>query len=176
VSEKIEDLRVREARRMDIEEIVLVASSSVSEGEDEGFVGSSQGSPFKDAAKLSSIWEDPNFAGAEEIFVAEIDGHVVGVVTLEDRGEELELVDVDVTKRYQKRGVGTRLVEYVEAKALERKKVAITLGTSRNAEGVAWKSLIWWQSRGYDVTHEEENAWTRAIGPGVREIRMRKRL
>jgi hypothetical protein len=41
---------------------------------------------------------------------------------------------------------------------------------------VAWKSLPWWQHLGYLVTHEEENEWTRSIGPGVREIRLRKEL
>lgn len=50
----------------------------------------------------------------------------------------------------------------------------MTLGTSRNAAGVAWKSFPWWFRRGYEVTHEEENEWTRSIGPGSREIRMRK--
>jgi hypothetical protein len=34
----------------------------------------------------------------------------------------------------------------------------------------------WWQHLGYLVTHEEENEWTRSIGPGVREIRLRKEL
>jgi hypothetical protein len=50
----------------------------------------------------------------------------------------------------------------------------VTLGTTRNAEGVAWKSLSWWQKLGSTVIGEEENAYTRAIGVGVREIRMRK--
>ncbi len=49
-------------------------------------------------------------------------------------------------------------------------------GTSRNADGVAWKSLPWWQHRGYRITHEQDNEWTRRIGPAAREIRMRKDL
>jgi len=176
VSERVENVRVREACRRDVEEVVMVVTSSVIHGEDEGFVGPSQCSPFKDAAKLLNTWQDPNLVGTEEIFVAEIDGHIVGVVSVEDRDRGLELVDIDVTRRYQGRGVGTRLVEYVEDKGRQRRKVAVTLGTSRNAEGVPWKSFTWWQSRGYDITHEEENAWTRSIGLDVREIRMRKNL
>jgi ribosomal protein S18 acetylase RimI-like enzyme len=172
----MQDLKLREARRGDVDDIVMVANSSITEGEDAGFGGPTQDSPFKNAARLSDVWLDPNSVGNEEIFVAEIDGQVVGVVSVEDRGAELEVVDIDVTMRFQNRGVGTRLVEYVEDIARQRGKVTVTLGTSRNAEGVAWKSLTWWQSRGYDVTHEEENVWTRSISPRAREIRMRKRL
>ena len=65
--------------------------------------------------------------------------------------------------------VGTTLVRSVEERARAAGKQAVTAGTSRNAEGVAWKSLPWWQHLGYGITHEEENAWTRSIGPAVRE-------
>jgi hypothetical protein len=68
------------------------------------------------------------------------------------------------------------LVRSVEERARAEGKEAVTAGTSRNAEGVAWKSLPWWQHLGYQVTHEEENEWTRSIGPEVREIRLRKEL
>jgi hypothetical protein len=44
----------------------------------------------------------------------------------------------------------------------------VTLGTTRNAEGIPWKSLGWWQKLGYTVTGDEENAYTRSIGVGVR--------
>ena len=108
--------------------------------------------------------------------MAEIDGRVVGCVTIEDRGPELELINIDVPRDFQGRGVGTQMVLAVEERAGREGKRAVTLGTSRNAAGVPWKSFPWWQSRGYRVTHEEENAWTRSIGPGVREIRMRKEL
>jgi hypothetical protein len=68
------------------------------------------------------------------------------------------------------------MVRFVEERAQRDGKRAVTLGTSRNAAGVAWKSLPWWLSRGYTVTGEEENEWTRKIGPWAREIRMRKDL
>ena len=48
------------------------------------------------------------------------------------------------------------LVQSVEERARAAGKQAVTAGTSRNAEGVAWKSLPWWQPLGYRVTHEEE--------------------
>lgn len=110
----------------------------------------------------------------EEVFVAEMDGRIVGCVNVEDRTAELELVDIDVSRELQGKGIGTRIVEAVEEKARREGKRAVTCGTSRNAQGVAWKSLPWWQHLGYRITHEEENEWTRSIGPGAREIRMRK--
>ena len=68
------------------------------------------------------------------------------------------------------------MVRFVEERARREGNRAVTLGTSRNAAGVPWKSLPWWQALGYGVTGEEENDWTRSIGIGVREIRMRKEL
>lgn len=176
MSKRSTDARTREAARADIPEIIVVTTSSISEGEDEGFGGPSVDSPFRSVEKLSSVWKDSNRMGTEELLVAEAAGHVVGVVAVEDRGSELELVDIDVAKKDQGKGIGTLLVEFVEQTGRTRRKVAVTLGTSRNAEGVPWKALPWWLSRGYDTTHEEENAWTRSIGPGAREIRMRKSL
>src|SRR5262249_19791461 len=99
---------------------------------------------------------------------------VVGYVTVEERGEELELVNIDVRREQQGRGIGSRLVQFVEQRAAGERRRAVALGTTRNAEGGAWKALSGGQKIGYTVTGEEENAYTRAIGAGVREIRMRK--
>src|SRR2546428_13220959 len=68
------------------------------------------------------------------------------------------------------------MVRLVEERARGEGKRSVTLGTSRNAAGVAWKSLPWWESRGYRITGEEENDWTRSIGAGVRGIRMEKKI
>lgn len=151
-------------------------ASSISDGEDEGFGGPNKDSPFRDARRLASAWHAPNRVGSEEVFVAELEGRIVGVATVEDRGQAFELVDIDVSRIYQNKGIGTQMVRFIEETARSRGKAAVTLGTSRNAQGVPWKSLPWWVSRGYRITHEEENAWTRSIGPGAKEIRMRKDL
>jgi GNAT superfamily N-acetyltransferase len=166
---------VRPAKREDIPKIVEVSNSSTLPNEDLGF-GASTTSPFRDVSRLTSAWKDPNIVRGEEVLVAEMDGRIVGCVTLEDRGAELELVDIDVPRELQGKGIGTRLVQSVENRARSEQKRAVTCGTSRNAQGVAWKSLPWWQHLGYRITHEEENQWTRSIGPGAREIRMRKDL
>jgi N-acetylglutamate synthase-like GNAT family acetyltransferase len=169
------DVHVRPAARADAPGIVWVSSSSVRPGEDAGF-GGSMDSPFHDTSTLLSAWRDPNLVQGEEVLDAEMDGRIVGCVTVEDRGRELELINIDVPLELQGRRIGTMLVRSVEERARAAGKQAVTAGTSRNAEGMAWKSLPWWQHLGYRVTHEEQNPWTRSIGPGVREIRMRKDL
>lgn len=170
------DILVRPARRSDIPAIVEVSTTAVTHDEVEGFGAPSSTNPFEDAGRLAAAWRDPNLVNGQEVIVAEADGQIVGLVTLEDRGPVLELVNIDVARALQGRGIGSRIVRFVEDRARHERKEAVTLGTSRNAAGIPWKSLPWWQHLGYHVTHEEENAWTRAIGPGAREIRMRKEI
>jgi len=133
-------------------------------------------SPFHDASMLAAVWQDPNVVHGEEVLVAEMDGRIVGCVTVEDRGRELELVNIDVPRELQGRGIGTMLVRSVEERARAAGKQALTAGMSRNAEDVARQSLPSRQHAGYRVTQEEESPRTRSIGPGAREIRMRKDL
>src|SRR5213593_702468 len=169
-------IRLRPASRGDIPAIVAVSNSSIDEEADIGFGTPRSELVFSDVERLSAAWQDPNLVREEAVWMAELDGRVVGCVTVEDRGEALELVNIDVPRELQGRGIGTRMVRLVEERARREGKRSVTLGTSRNAAGVAWKSLPWWQSRGYRITGEEENEWTRSIGAGVREIRMEKKI
>src|SRR3989442_609498 len=156
-------VRLRPARRRDVFAIVMISNSSVDEGEDIGFGTPRSELVFSDARRLSAAWKDPNFVREEEVWLAELDGRVVGCVTVGDRGEALELINIDVPREFQGRGIGTRMVRLVEERARREGKRSVTLGTSRNAAGVAWKSLPWWESRGYRITGEEENDWTRIL-------------
>src|SRR5881296_2997937 len=176
MSGKSSGVRLRPATRQDIPAIVMISNSSVDEAKDIGFGTPRSELVFSDEDRLSAAWEDPNFVREEEVWLADIDGRVVGYVTVQDRGEALELNNIDVPRNLQGRGIGTRMVRLVEDRARRESKRSVTLGTSRNAAGVAWQSLPWWQSRGYRITGEEENDWTRSIGAGVREIRMEKRI
>src|SRR5512136_1803962 len=157
------ELRTRNATRADIPGIVSVCTTSLAEGEDIGFGSESDDNPFTDATRLTAAWQEPNRVREEELLVADLKGRVVGVVTVQARGESLELIDIDVPLELQGRGIGSRLVHAVEERARREGKAAVTLGTSRNAAGIPWKSLPWWQAQGYRITHEEENAWTRSI-------------
>jgi ribosomal protein S18 acetylase RimI-like enzyme len=174
VSPSPTSIQIRPATREDIPAIVACAISSTPEDEGVGFGRPRSEQTFTDAHRLSAVWEGSNRAAQEEVFVAEREGRVVGYVTTEFRGNELELINIDVSRDRQGQGIGRQLVRSVEERARHASMRAVTLGTSRNAAGVPWKSLDWWRALGYRVTGEEENAWTRSIGPGVREIRMRK--
>ncbi len=169
-------ISVRPAKRADIPALVECATNSVLKEEEAGFGLPWDERTFNDPERLSAAWLDPNHVRSEEVYVAENDGRVVGYVTIENRPESTELVNIDVPRALQGRGVGRTLVQFVEATARSQGKRAVTLGTSRNAAGVPWKSLSWWEARGYRIVGEEENAWTRAVGEGVREIRMRKEM
>lgn len=82
-------VRVREAKRDDIQGIVRVSSTSILPNEDVGF-GGGPGSTFHDSTKLASLWKDPNMVGREEVLVAKMGKRLVGCVTIQDRGHELE--------------------------------------------------------------------------------------
>src|SRR5438552_7748955 len=168
------DVRVRPARRSDIPALVSVSNSSVDEDEDAGFGTPRSQSIWSDVSRLSAVWKDPNWVRGEEVLVAEMDGRVVGVVAIEDGGDDLELINIDVARELQGRGIGTRLVRHVEGRARATGRRAVTLGTSRDARGVAWKSLPRWQSLGYRITGGGEDDWIRPLGPGVRAARGRK--
>ena len=94
------DVHVRPATRADAPGIVWVSHSSILPGEDAGFGGGID-SPFHDASMLAALWRDPNLVQGEEVLVAEMDGRLVGCVTVEDRGGELELVNIDVPRQLQ---------------------------------------------------------------------------
>ncbi len=167
-------IRIRPATRADIPAIVRAHVTSVDEADLAGFATPRETQAFADAARLSAAWTDPDRVGTEEVLVAELGGRVVAYAIVEDRGRETEIDNVAVAREAQGRGIGAHLVCFIEEQAESQGKEAVTLGTSRNAEGVPWRSLPWWESLGYRVAGEEENAWTRRIGPGTREIRMRK--
>ncbi len=61
-------------------------------------------SPFRDASVLAAAWREPNVVQGEEVLVADMDGRVVGCVTVEDRGRELELVNIDVPLQLRAEG------------------------------------------------------------------------
>jgi predicted N-acetyltransferase YhbS len=169
-------VEIRAATRADIPALVWCSTTSTTPEEDVGFGRPRSERAFCDEGRLAAVWREPNLVQTGEVFVAEREGEVVGFVVVADRGEVLELHSIDVTRDRQRRGIGRQIVRLVEARARAEGKRAVTLGTSRNAEGVPWKSLPWWLSLGYRITGEEVNDWTRSIGPGVREIRMRREL
>src|SRR5256885_13010858 len=104
VSDVLPRTLVRSATREDIPALVRISNTSVAEDEDVGFGTPRSESLFSDARWLSAVWEEPNRVRGEEIFVAEEDEHIVGLVTIEDRGPEMELINIDVARDLQEIG------------------------------------------------------------------------
>src|SRR5436309_759533 len=135
-------IRLRPASRADIPAIVAISNSSIDEEEDIGFGTPRSELVFSDVERLSAAWQDPNLVREEAVWMAELDGRVVGCVTVEDRGDALEIVNIDVPRELQGRGIGTRMVRLVEERARRKGKRPVTLGTSRNAAGLDWKGIL----------------------------------
>lgn len=58
-----------------------------------------------------------------EVFIAEVDGRPVGTVSVNERPEQprlLHLFALDVSEPLRNRGIGTQLIDFVEAEARRR--------------------------------------------------------
>src|SRR5947199_9328594 len=119
-------IRLRPASREDIPVIVAVSNSSIDEEADIGFGTPRSELVFSDVERLSAAWQDPNLVREETVWMAELDGCVVGCVTVEDRGEALELANSDVRRELQGRGIGTRMVRHVAERARREAKRSVT--------------------------------------------------
>src|SRR5438128_11135996 len=94
---------LRPATREDIPALVLISNASVGEDEDVGFGTPRSESLFSDPRWLSAVWEEPNRVRGEAAFVGVVDDEIVGRVTTEDRGPELERVTRAAGRHLQRR-------------------------------------------------------------------------
>jgi N-acetylglutamate synthase-like GNAT family acetyltransferase len=75
--------------------------------------------------------------GAERIWVAEIDGRVVGLAGMVPRDDNVELEPLAISAAYRGRGIGRRLAEAVIAAAREQGARQVRVRpTGRNSEAV----------------------------------------
>ena len=162
---------VRQAEISDLSSLIWCSKSSTPEDERRGFGMPVEERIFGSMENLTAAIKSRTFR-IEDASVAEVNGKVVGYVILENHEDSIELVDIAVAGPFQKQGVGKKMVEFVEARTRAQGKSAITLGTSRSAAGIPWRSVGWWKHLGFRETGEELNEWTRSFGGS--EIRMRK--
>jgi ribosomal protein S18 acetylase RimI-like enzyme len=164
---------VRQAEISDLSSLIWCSMSSATEEERRGFSEPVEERIFGSMENLTAAIKLRTFRIADAS-VAEVNGKVVGYVILESREDSIELVDIAVAGPFQKQGVGKKMVEFVEARTRAQGKSAVTLGSSRSATNIPWKSVGWWKHLGFRETAEERNEWTRSFGGS--EIRMRKDL
>src|SRR3989449_9598793 len=120
----ISGIRLRPASRGDNAAIVAISNSSIDGEADIGFGTQRSELVFSDVERRSAAWQDPNLVREEAVWMAELDGRVVGCVTVEDRGEVLELVNIDVPRELEGQGVGTRMVRLRGGRGLGNRKGA----------------------------------------------------
>jgi ribosomal protein S18 acetylase RimI-like enzyme len=106
-------MRVRATRQDDIAALAEVLAGQVSD------------------AQLVARWQGL-VAGHREMLTAELDGHVVGTVSLGGRGPReisgsLRLFALDVGPAFRRRGVGTALIEAIEDEAGKRGMGSVSL-------------------------------------------------
>ncbi|MFZ0217256.1 MAG: GNAT family N-acetyltransferase [Candidatus Dormiibacterota bacterium] len=102
---------------------------------------------------------------AGEVWVAEHDDRVVGLVVLVPAVDHLLLENVAVNPDLQGAGVGTALLRLAEREAASRSLPAIRLYTNE----AMTENLAYYPRRGYRETH-------RAIENGFRRVYFEKRL
>jgi ribosomal protein S18 acetylase RimI-like enzyme len=105
------------------------------------------------------------------VLVAEVDGEIVGRITIGTSGNDAEISGFVVIERGRRRGIGTVLMDAAEEEARRRGSTRLKLTVAKNNEG----ALALYAARGYEriaqgvsaglrrsdgvVVHEPEPAW-----------------
>lgn len=93
------EIKIREGREEDIEKIVLIEFSSFE-------------SPWSRNLLIRSIKK-------KELFVAELNGEVVGYIVFSKILDEVHLENIAVDERWRRKGIGSKLLEFLIEKNKE---------------------------------------------------------
>ena len=110
--------------------------------------------------RLGSVVDPLTLSG----LIAERDGEPVGIVTYEPDGDDVEVVYIEVTDKHQ--GVGTRLLDAVEARTEARRLWLVTTNDNLDA-------LRFYQRRGFRITLVRPGATDearRTLKPSIAEV------
>ena len=143
-------LKIRPATVNDIPSIAEIRSGALTEKEISGF-SVPMDNPYSTIKSLRKIWNSQNLLNdGSEVFVAELEGKVVGFVVYSMKSVDDNIDNIVVAREEQGKGVGRVLVEYLEKLAKSRGFSVITTDTTENAEGVPWKAYGFWRKMGYE--------------------------
>lgn len=147
-------LAIRKATAEDVPSIVRVRRTAFTTEEVEGFT-TPEPSIFYSREKMTEEWEkDDKLKGDWKVLVAEDDGEVVGFIVFKLENNVGYIENINITKAYQRKGVGKALVSHVEQIAKSNGMSVMQTDTTENAEGVPWKSYAFWTKIGYKDTGE----------------------
>ncbi len=93
------EIKIREGREEDIEKVVLIEFSSFE-------------SPWSRNLLIRSIKK-------KELFVAEINGEVVGYIVFSKILDEVHLENIAVDERWRRKGIGSKLLEFLIQRSKE---------------------------------------------------------
>ena len=145
-------LVIRPASIADINSIVNIRLSALTEEELVGFTVPDPNQYWSNE-KLMELWDKENrLKDNTEVFVAEVNGRVIGFIVLNMEVGDDNIDNIVVTKEEQGKGVGRALVEYVEKLVKSRGFNFITTDTTENANGIPWKAYGFWKKMGYNDT------------------------
>lgn len=83
------------------------------------------------------------------MIVGERAGKVLGFASYCYKPEQTEIDEIDVSRKFQRQGIGRTLVQYIEAVARRRKRTRIVTSTLVNALGRPWKVHGFWLHMGF---------------------------
>ncbi|MHB1439481.1 MAG: GNAT family N-acetyltransferase [Cuniculiplasma sp.] len=147
-------MSVRAATKDDVDQIVNCNLSAKTQKELKGFAPPIGISKYHDSRLLKGAWRYPNIVEGEEIYVCLHTDKIVGYAFVIFDQDYLELDNMDICGKFQGKGFGKELVEWIENFARSRGKSRVTLGTTRSSDDTPWKSYSFWIKMGYRVSGE----------------------
>jgi ribosomal protein S18 acetylase RimI-like enzyme len=145
-------LVIRAATIRDIPNIVEVRLKTLSDEEISGFSSPEFANTFSNDALLKA-WDTGNrLNDGFEVFVAENYGTLVGYLMFKVEKNSGYIDDIVVHKQEQGKGIGRKLVTFVESIAETRGCNLMKTDTTENTKGIPWRSYDFWKRMGYEDT------------------------
>jgi ribosomal protein S18 acetylase RimI-like enzyme len=145
---------IRPAAVEDVSSIVRVRLGAITEQEIKGFLAP-EFALYSSIEKLRTNWDKENrLKDGFEVFVAEAEGKIVGFIVFKMKRNYGYIDNIVVAKEEQRKGIGRKLVAYVEKFAKSQGIYKMMTDTTENAEGNPWKSYSFWLGLGYEDTGE----------------------
>ena len=141
---------IKKADLSEAEEILLVINTSNREAYKKIIPKEYFREPVLSLAELLRDFERMSF------YVYKSEGRIVGVAALEVEGEERGRIHwVYILPKYQRRGIGTALISYVEQEA---RKMGLKRLRLLTVEGAYW-AVNFYKKLGYTLTVRVANPW-----------------
>ena len=145
----MKSINIRPSAVEDISSIVRVRLRAITEQEIKGF-SVPEFACYSSIEILRTKWDKDNrLKDGFEVFVAEDEGRIVGFIVFKLKRNYGYIDNIVVAKDEEKKGIGRKLVGYVETYAKSQGMNKIMTDTTENANGIPWRSYNFWLRLGY---------------------------